>query len=304
MKTESEVRATETDVLLDVLRLRRWQLGLNEDLKGDTFEIPIHVAIGHEALAVAVSKAMDAADQLVLTHRNMAYNLLRADDPRAVYDEYLLLPSGAAAGRLGSMNLTQPERGIVYSSSVLGNNVPVACGLALAKDVKDERGIVFLLTGDGAMEEGTFYESLVLARSHGLRVMIVVENNDHSMWSTISERRCEINLDDMARSVGIPFVQLSGNDPIDYVDRVKAARDSVESSGAPVLVEALLAPLNSHAGPTPGWADDPKRITLDNGLVVEESSYDPAFVIREKVGAEAFESLAARVMDEDLGTRT
>ncbi len=251
MKIEQEMLAHDQKVILEMLRLRRWQLVLNEKLKKGAFEIPIHVAIGHEALAVAVSNAMDQADQLVLTHRNMAYNLARAGDLRPIYDEYLLAPAAAAGGRLGSMNLAQPDRGVVYSSSILGNNIPVACGLALGKDVKREPGIVILLTGDGAMEEGPFHEGLVFARSHGLRVLIVVENNDHSMWSTITERRCEIRLADLARSVDIPFVQLSGNDLLDYAARLKAARDAVEGSGSPILIEALTVVLPPAHPPPP-----------------------------------------------------
>ena len=300
MKTGKQTLSRdEEELVVEVLRLRRWQLILNEELKVGTFEIPIHVAIGHEALAVAVSNAMAGVDQLVPTHRNMAYNLLRAGNLRHIRDEYRLAPEGAAGGRLGSMNLTQPERGVVYSSSILGNNIAVACGLALAKDVKREDGTVIVATGDGAMEEGPFYEGLVFARSHRLRVLIVVENNDHSMWSTIDERRCAIRLADMAHAVDVPFLQLSGNNPVDYASRVKATRDTVERSRSPALIEALLAPINNHAGATPGWPTDPRQISIENGLVVQESSHDPVFVLRESLGSDAFEDLAARSVGDD-----
>ena len=61
-----------------VLQLRYWQHLLNEDLKQKRFRVPVHLAMGHEALAVAVSAAMSESDQMALTHRNVAYNLARA----------------------------------------------------------------------------------------------------------------------------------------------------------------------------------------------------------------------------------
>src|ERR1043165_306000 len=138
--------ATEQDLALAVIRIRYWQHLMNEHLKEKRFKIPIHVSIGHEALAVAISQMMGNDDQLVLTHRNMSYNLARAGDLAPLYQEYLLKSDGVAGGVLGSMNVAQPERGIVYTSSILGNNLPVAVGLAVANDVRQRCALVTVLT--------------------------------------------------------------------------------------------------------------------------------------------------------------
>lgn len=274
-----------------VLQLRYWQHLLNEDLKQKRFRVPVHLAMGHEALAVAVSAAMSESDQMALTHRNVAYNLARAGSLGPVRLEYESSAAGAAAGMLGSMNLIHPRHGVVYTSSILGNNLPVACGLAMARVTAGERSVVFALTGDGAMEEGAFYESLVFARSHDLPVVFVVENNDHSLASKIAERRCAIRIPALCDAMGIQYTLLTGNHTGEYCATLSAVRRYAFESG-PVCVEAMITTFTNHAGATPGWATDPKQISLEDGLVLEESPRDPVWVARQILDPADYEMTA------------
>jgi len=283
---------------LEMIRLRHWQHIMNEDLKKKLFQIPIHVAFGSEAIAVSVSNVMTGNDQLVLTHRNMAYNLARAGALKPVYEEYKLSQAGVSRGRMGSMNMVNPARGVVYSSSILGNNLSVACGLALAKRVNGDPGVVIVTTGDGAMEEGGFYEALVFAKSQRLKLMIIVENNNHSMSSTIEQRRCNIAIDRMCQAVDVRYTFLSSNDVFEYVLALSQFRAETVEQARPVCVEARLALMNQHAGPTPGWPTDPMNVDIKNGLVVREASEDPLYVLRETMGEHAFRDVADQVASE------
>ncbi|HYR89073.1 MAG TPA: thiamine pyrophosphate-dependent enzyme [Terriglobia bacterium] len=291
--------AVSQDIKLvsEVLRLRYWQHVLNEDLKQKAFSIPIHLGFGHEAIAAAVGNMMDPSDQLVLSHRNITYNLVRAGSLRPLYEEYRLVPTAVAAGKLGSMNLANPDWGVVYSSSILGNNLSIACGLALGKQVLGTSGIVAVLTGDGAMEEGQFYESLVFAASHRLKVLFIVENNNMAMSSTIQQRRCAISLEQICAGVNIPFQRLAGNDVFDYARILQSVRTMVDNL-TPVCIEVHLGALNQHAGPTPGWPTDPKNISIENGLIVERTSNDPVFVLQQKLGTTAIEELSKEIIAE------
>jgi pyruvate dehydrogenase E1 component alpha subunit len=298
MKTvvkQSEDRSTREQLAERVVRLRYWQHLLNEDLKARAFNVPVHLAFGHEAIAVAVSAAMTDYDQLVLSHRNVAYNLARAGDLAPIRDEYLRRATGVAGGRLGSMNLAQPGGGIAYSSSILGNNLSVACGLAMAKTLTAAPGVVTVMTGDGAMEEGAFYETLVFAKTHRLRLAIVIENNDMSMASTITERRVPIAVEHLCAAVDVPFRQLSGNDVFVYAEFFARLRSQLDEQSGPICVEVIVAALNQHAGPTPGWPTDPKNIALANGLLIQETDSDPLFVLRSRLGADALDEISSRV---------
>lgn len=268
-----------------VLQVRYWQHLLNEDLKKKRFRVPVHLALGHEALAVAVGAAARACDRITLTHRNAAYNLARAGALGPVRLEYESSAAGAAGGRLGSMNLVQPAHGIVYTASILANNLPVSCGLAMSPATAG--GVVFALTGDGAIEEGAFYESLVFARSHRLAVVFIVENNDHSLASRISERRCEIGLSALCRALDIGYMPLEGNHAGHYCTSIEQAREQARDRG-PFCIEAMVTTFCNHAGPTPGWASDPKKMSLADGLVLEQSARDPVWVARDILDPEDY----------------
>lgn len=289
----------------EILRLRLSQMLINEKCKNKEFKIPIHLALGHEAIAVAVSAIMDHEDQLVLTHRNIHYNLARNRSLKAEIDEYLLKKEGLAGGRLGAMNLANKEAGIVYTSSILGNNLCVAAGLALGKKVKGEKGIIVVVTGDGAMEEGAFYESLTFLKTYDLRAIIIVENNRWSLATQIHERRCNIHLDRFAASFDLNFTLLQGNDPYKYIETLSGLRSCVLEKPGPVIVEVKLRTLgdwrlkteeypegkfiNYHAGSAPA-------VRLTEWPLILENEDDPIFVLLKYLKQEQMESISRELL--------
>ena len=274
-----------------VVWLRIAQLMINEEYRKDIFKVPIHLALGHEALAVALDSILSSDDRLVLTHRNAAYNLIRCRSLRAVRGEYMLKRSGLAGGKLGSMNLSNPARGIPYASSILGNSFPVGAGVALALQQKG-RGIAVSLGGDGSMEEGTFYETITFAKAQKLPLIVLIENNEWSMATRISERRAPINLKLFAKAIGVSYVHLSGNNVYRYAQKLKKIH-AAEYKNGPVLVEAGVSTLgdwvkqeekgprliNYHSGPAP-------TVNFDGSTaIVRRSSEDPLQVLEKKLSA-------------------
>jgi len=266
------------------------QLLINEDYRNGLFKIPIHLALGHEALAVALDAAMLSEDRVVLTHRNIAYNLARAKDFTALRDEYLQKPGGLAQGKLGSMNLANRGKGIPYTSSILGNDFAVGAGVALALK-QSGRGVAFALGGDGSLEEGIFYETLVFAKSQTLPLVVLIENNEWSMATHITERRQPIDLTSLAQAVGASYVALTGNNVEVYKKVLTDARALAQSKG-PVLLEAAVHTLgdwvkqeekgprliNYHAGPAP-------EVTFDGiAATIVEDATDPLFVLKNEKG--------------------
>ncbi|SVD03910.1 uncharacterized protein METZ01_LOCUS356764, partial [marine metagenome] len=212
----------QKQIIEKIIRLRLAQILVNDRYKNGDFKIPIHLALGHESLAVAVDASMMDNDHLLLTHRNIHYNLARIDTLKDEIDEYYLKVEGVASGHLGSMNLSNPDRNIVYSSSILGNNLPVSTGFALGNTLNNNSGVTFVVTGDGAIEEGAFYESLIFMKSNNLSTIIINENNNYSLGTKIDERRCKIDLSKIASSIDVEHIQLSGNDPFKYIETITA----------------------------------------------------------------------------------
>lgn len=280
--------AKDLNIAKDILRVRLGQMIINEKFKNNEFKIPIHLALGHEALAAAVNTIMKNTDQLVLSHRNVHYNLMRCSSFKAEIDEYLLKKEGLAAGRLGSMNLTNEARGIIYTSSILGNNLCVSCGLSLAYKIKRIPGVVLVVTGDGGIEEGAFYETLLFMRTYNLCSLIIIENNEWSLATRIPERRCDIYVKHLASAFGIPFEALEGNDPFIYSASLSKLRALSLKKKLPVIVEVKLRTfggrrlktddfpqgkfINYHSGAAP-------TVNLSEWPVIEEDSSDPVYAL-------------------------
>ena len=270
-----------------VCELRSIQLDINRSIIAGHFPIPVHLAIGHEAVAVSVCEALESEDKLLLTHRNIHYHLALNATKEQLNLEYTLSQNGLAKGKLGSMNLTNTKKGNIYTSNILGNNLAVSLGIALASKINASKSVIWAITGDGAIEEGVFYESILNASSLNLPIIFLVENNFWSLGTSITERRIPINLELLAKSLSIKYLNLSGNNPIDYYERLLEIRKESKLTNRPQIIEVELHSLggyyvaedfgkeryvNYHAG---GIKIEPD---LD-GIFARDSS-DPVFVVK------------------------
>jgi pyruvate dehydrogenase E1 component alpha subunit len=292
-------------IAADVLRLRFSQIFVNHGNKAKQFKVPIHLALGHEAIAVAVAEVLQDDDWLLCTHRNIHYNLARSSGLKKKIEEYQGKVSGEAGGQLGCMNLYNLDAGILYTSSILGNQMGVVAGVALANRVRETKGVAAVVIGDGAIEEGIFYESMLMMKTYRCAALTIVENNRWSLATEIQERRCDIKLDEWAASLGIPYFQLKGNDVFQYVEVLKKAHAQALAGETPVIVEVALHTLgdwrqktndfpdgkyiNYHAGAAPNveWNENP---------VIEETDDDPVFVLKKQLGNETWTGLSKNVL--------
>lgn len=288
----------------ELLRIRISQILINEKIKINEFKIPIHLAFGHEAIAVAVSKTMQNPDSLFLMHRNIHYNLARESSIKKIVDEYYLKESGLAKGHLGSMNLNNQIKNILYTSSILGNNLAIGSGYALGNIIRNNKAVVFIITGDGAIEEGAFYENLLFQKSHNLSTIIIVENNKWSLATEIKERRAPINLKKLTGSLNIPYLKLSGNDVFIYLEKLKALREKSLIKETPCCVEVDLTTfgfwykeipgskrkriVNYHSGAAP-------NINPFKYPVIARSSKDPLFVLEKYIEKNELMKLVTKV---------
>lgn len=290
----------------ELIWLRLSQLLINERYKQDHFKIPIHLALGHEAIAVSIHNCMTNEDSLFLTHRNIHFNLIRQGSLKEEIDEYYLKPTGLAKGCLGSMNLSNIDKKVIYSSSILGNNLSVGAGFALGnKASKLKSGNVIIQTGDGAIEEGAFAESLLFASSNDLAIIFLVENNKWSLGTKISERRCNINLQKLADSFGIGYHYLEGNDIFKYIDSMSLLMKLCRESNKPFLIEVDVTTLgyryqampnsgknkfiNYHAGPA-------NELTFSGYPMIVQSNEDPLYVLLEHETREKLDEISEKLL--------
>lgn len=218
------------------LRIRISQILISDMIKAGRFKVPIHLALGHEWLAVDLCGEMNPGDNLLLSHRNIAYYLARTQDLAGLVKAYQF-------GPYGSMNLIKPEKGIVYTSSILGGQFPVAVGISLADQVARMPSITYVLGGDGAIEEGAFYESLILASKLKLNVTFVIENNGWSMSSDVKSRRESICLSGLTEALNIDYDVFKYRESIFYWTEFNSLIDP-----PPRLIEAQIDTYGSKKG--------------------------------------------------------
>jgi pyruvate dehydrogenase E1 component alpha subunit len=274
---DSKQHFTPVEAVQAMIRIRAWQHVLNERLKLGHFKVPIHLAFGYEALAVALAGTLQSPDRVILHHRNIAYQLALAKDLRPIMDEFLQRPSGGAGGALGSMNLAMKGSQIIYTTSILGNGLPVATGVALHQKLQEKGGVTFVVVGDGGIEEGACYEAMIFAQSQGLPLIVILENNDQSMSSSVSQRRCAVDWRAFTASFGVSSLSARGHSLAECDSALGVARRICLANSSPVVVEVNLHAYNQHAGASPGWAGDPKVIGLSDGPFLKPYNRDSLF---------------------------
>jgi len=261
-----------------VLLLRSYQHAINELVKKKKVFLPPHMAFGYEANAVAINNIFDSGDRLILTHRNIAYNLIFDPNLKKYINELNMKSNGMNKGLSGPMNIVNPNKGIVYTSSILGNNFSIALGFSVNNKVLKKKNITYVVTGDGAIEEGSFVETILLAKKFKSRLVFIVENNDFAMASKIKERRDDIDLELLSKAYGCGYFLLDSRNVIDYSKKLLIIKKKIKKNPSPFIVEIKTTMFNRHAGATPGFPGDPLDIDLKKGLVIKNNLADPAYL--------------------------
>jgi TPP-dependent pyruvate/acetoin dehydrogenase alpha subunit len=261
-----------------VLLLRSYQHAINELVKKKKILLPPHMAFGYEANAVAINNVFDSGDRIILTHRNIAYNLIFDPNLKKYINELNMKSTGVNKGLSGPMNIVNPKKGIVYTSSILGNNFSIALGFSVNNKVLKKKNITYVVTGDGAIEEGSFVETILLAKKFRSRLVFIVENNDFAMASKIKERRDNIDLELLSKAYGCSYLLLDSRNVIDYSKKLLIIKKKIKKNPSPFIIEIKTTMFNRHAGATPGFPGDPLDIDLNKGLIIKNNALDPAFL--------------------------
>ena len=149
---------------------------------------PVHLALGHENIAVEIAKTIKGDDWLFATHRNHHLYFAKGGQPQALWDEIMGLPSGINKGFAGSQAIVDPSINF-HSSAILGGLIGVAVGTAKALQIDKSDSIVICSIGDAGTEQGVFWESLNFAALQQLPILFLVENNGKSVDALIEERQ-------------------------------------------------------------------------------------------------------------------
>lgn len=217
-----------------------------------------HLAIGEEAAQVGCLSALGPKDFYEPTFRN--HGLLATKmDIRKFTAECLCKATGYVRGKSAVVHVSCIEEGILPINGILGAGMPMAVGYAMALKRTKKEGVVVAAIGDGASNEGNFYEAINLAGIMEAPIVFFIENNGIGFTNPISNATRAEDLSAKGAAVGIPGVTVDGNDVLAVREAVEAAIEKARA-GQPSIVEAKTVRLRPHAEGLSAETRDPKFI--------------------------------------------
>src|ERR1700754_1898898 len=207
-----------------------------------------HLSSGQEATCVGVIEAMQEDDLLVTGYRSHGFALARGTSPEAVMAELFGRRDGCAHGRGGSMHLLDTERGYYGGWGIVGGQLPLATGLALALVRQGKQQAVVCELGDGAVNMGAWHESLNLAAVWELPVVFLVINNLYGMGTSVDRASAEPDLFKRAAAYRMEGERVDGDD----LEEVEAATgrllERAREERRPAVLEAGTYRFRGHSG--------------------------------------------------------
>ena len=211
---------------------------------------PVHLSIGQEAVPAAFAESVRATDFAVSTHRGHAHYLAKGGDLKSLIAEIYGKAAGCAKGKGGSMHLIDLGVNFMGTSAIVGNSIPIGVGLALSAQLKGTDQISCVFLGDGAIEEGVFYESVNFAAVRKLPVLFICENNLYSVYSPLSVRHPQgRSIAKMVEAMGVQTAEGDGNDALAIHQIMQGAVDKVRAGGGPYFLEFFTYRWREHCGP-------------------------------------------------------
>ncbi|WEX07157.1 pyruvate dehydrogenase (acetyl-transferring) E1 component subunit alpha [Chelativorans sp. AA-79] len=236
-----------------------------------------HLYIGQEAVVIGMQMTMKEGDQVITGYRDHGHMLATGMDPRGVMAELTGRRGGYSKGKGGSMHMFSKEKHFYGGHGIVGAQVPLGTGLALANRYRGNDSVSVTYFGDGAANQGQVYESFNMASLWKLPVVYIIENNRYAMGTAVSRSSAETNFAHRGLSFKIPGIQVDGMD----VRAVKAAGDmAVEwcrSGKGPIILEMQTYRYRGHS------MSDPAKYRSKDEVQKMRSEHDPIEQVRKRL---------------------
>src|SRR6185437_9304396 len=231
-------------------------------------------------------------DYLISTYRLHGHALARGTEPKTVMAELFGREGGCSRGRGGSMHMFDLERRFMGGYGIVGGNLPIGAGHALASDYKGTDDVTLCVFGDGASNQGTFGETMNLAALWKLPVVFMVTNNQFGMGTSLERHSAQTDLHKRGEGYGVPGLRADGMDVGDTYEVMSEAIERVRSDRTPILVEAVTYRFAGHS------MADPEEYREKDDVKEWREQHDPIENFAEKL-----EDVDLEALDEEIGKR-
>jgi pyruvate dehydrogenase E1 component alpha subunit len=279
--------------------IRRAEEEIARIYPSDRIKSPVHLSIGQEAAAVGVCDPLRPDDVVSGTYRSHAAYIAKGGNLPAMFAELYGKDTGCARGKGGSMHIVDMDRYILGTSAVVGTTVPIALGYALALQREGKGRLVVAFFGDGATEEGVFYESLNFAALHKLPVLFVCENNGYAIHTPLSKRWATPQLCERVATFGIPAHQIADSDVFALWQLAAESYEAIRKGAGPVFIECKTYRWKEHVGPGDDFdagyraRKDLEPWVVNDQVALVGAGLDPA--VKAGIDAEIEHEIAAAI---------
>ena len=258
-------------------RIRSVEETIAREYPSGEMRCPVHLSIGQELVSAVVGLNQQKQDTAVSSHRAHAHYLAKGGNLHRMIAEIYGKVTGCCKGRGGSMHLIDLEVGFLGSSAIVGNSIPIGVGSGLTHKLNNSNALSFIFLGDGAIEEGSFYESVNFSVVQELPTVYICENNLYSVYTGLNQRQpTGRNIYQMVNGMGIKSVKIETTNVLDCLNKTTEIINLVRTSKKPVFIEYDTYRWLEHCGPN----DDDYLGYRPQGELNKWKEKDPISILR------------------------
>ncbi len=229
-----------------------------------------HLYIGQEAVAIGLQSALDNDKDSVITgYRDHGHMLAYGLDPKVIMAELTGREAGISKGKGGSMHMFSTEHKFYGGHGIVGAQVALGGGLALAHQYRDDGGICLAYFGDGAANQGQVYETFNMAALWNLPIVFVVEDNQYAMGTSTKRSSAETRFYRRGTSFRIPGMEVDGMNVLEVRAAAEVAFKHVREGKGPVLMECNTYRYRGHS------MSDPAKYRTREEVQEQRDHHDP-----------------------------
>ncbi len=257
----------------------------------------MHLYIGQEAVSTGIVAAREPRDRVITAYRDHGVAINCGIPANQVMAELLGKATGTSKGKGGSMHMADTSKNMWGGHAIVGGHLPIASGLALGDQYAGNDNVTICMFGDGATNIGYFHEALNLAKTWGLRVLWICENNIYGMGTSVERASAVHEIRQKAEGYGMKNSRVDGMDVMKVYEATKEAIEYVRKNSEPYFLECTTYRYRGHS------MGDPERYRKQEEVKKWEES-DPIGIFRRQLiegkiaNAKALDDIEAQVMDE------
>jgi len=280
-KKTAKLLKTDKDELLkyyrDMLLIRRF-----EEKAGQLYGMGqiagfCHLYIGQEAVVTGCRAAMIDGDQMITGYRDHGHMLACGMGSRGVMAELTGRSGGYSRGKGGSMHMFSTEKHFYGGHGIVGAQVPIGAGLALANKYTGNGNVSLAFFGDGASNQGQVYEAFNMAKLWDLPVVFVIENNQYAMGTSVVRSSAETELYKRGSSFEIEGLQVDGMNVLEVRDAAKKAIKHARDGKGPMILEMKTYRYRGHS------MSDPAKYRSRDEVTKTRSERDPIDMAKHRL---------------------